>query len=117
MTSNLNSILLEGNITEYPTEQGDNLVTTITTTRYTKTETGITPHDTSIKVYIPAGNLAQSVQAQGTVGRGIRVVGRIAELEPEDDPEFPLNRIIVVAEHLEFKPLKFAMAERQVELF
>jgi single-stranded DNA-binding protein len=100
MNSNLNSILLEGNLVKKPAivdNGGKKPCTefTIISNRYYKTADGVEKEEIKVKVQC-FGDLADTVHADGKKDRGLRVVGRVA-----NDNK---GQVYIVAEHVEFKP-------------
>jgi single-strand DNA-binding protein len=49
-------------------------------------------------------NLAENCQRQGYKGRGIRVVGRLKQNRWNNAEGKSCSRIIIVAEHIEYRP-------------
>lgn len=101
--NNLNSIILEGNVAEKPMfDNTGKLVSTlfpISVKRFSKTSNNETLEESykfDIETY---GELAEACNKYCSLNRGIRVVGRLAERE---------GKVSVVAEHIEFKPIKKA---------
>lgn len=102
----LNSVIIEGNIRENVFKNNGRVnycETVINTPRYYK-EQGELINDDSNFVVLAYGKLGDVMDMQGDVGRGIRVVGRMKE---ERDPMKATSRIVIIAEHIEFKPRKF----------
>ena len=48
--------------------------------------------------------LAQSAFKIGKKGQGIRVVGRLKQERYKDPSGNPLSKVVIVAEHIEFRP-------------
>jgi single-strand DNA-binding protein len=104
--NNLNSILIEGRLTEDPkyqtTPKGTPLCTfTLASTRYYKAEEG-NEKEVSFFAVEAWAKLAENICNLGRKGRGARVVGRIKEDRWEDTEGKSHSRVIIVAEHLEF---------------
>lgn len=106
--NNLNSILIEGNLTRDPelraSPKGTPLCTfSIATNRYFKQDS-----DTEKEVgYFNVetwGRLAESAGNQGRKGRGVRVVGRLKQERWTDREGKTQSKVVIVAEHIEFRP-------------
>jgi single-strand DNA-binding protein len=107
--NNLNSILIEGNLTRDPEIKYANNGTacgsmSIATNRYYKKdnnyETEVSYLD--VKCY---GKLAEVCDQYLKKGRGIRVVGRLKqERWQTKDTNENRSKVVIVAEHIEFKP-------------
>jgi single-strand DNA-binding protein len=108
MNSNLNSVLIEGNLVRDPefktTPKGNPVCKmSLASNRFRKTEAGIEEEVSYIDVD-SWGNLADSVYATGRKGRGLRVVGRLKQDRWTDEEGKNRSRIKIIAEHVEFKP-------------
>jgi single-strand DNA-binding protein len=106
--NNLNSILIEGNLTRDPllrsTPKGTPVCTfTIASNRYYKQdsvyekEVGFFDIETWTK-------LAEQCYNLGRKGRGVRVVGRLKQDRWNDTEGKLHSRVTIVAEHVEFRP-------------
>jgi single-strand DNA-binding protein len=106
--NNLNSILIEGNLTRDPllrsTPKGTPVCTfTIASNRYYKQdsvyekEVGFFDIETWTK-------LAENCYNLGRKGRGVRVVGRLKQDRWNDTEGKLHSRVTIVAEHVEFRP-------------
>jgi single-strand DNA-binding protein len=73
--------------------------------RFFKTETGI-EKETSIFEVEVFGKLVESCQNLGKKGRGVRVVGRLRQKKWTDAKGMEQSNIVIVAEHIEFRPLQ-----------
>jgi single-strand DNA-binding protein len=112
--SNLNSVLVEGNLTrdaEFRTFQeiGRSLCKlSIASNRYVKKASGITEEVSffDINAWTP---LAEQCREAGKKGRGVRVVGRLRQDRWKDADGKAHSRIVIVAEHIEFQPLRAAV--------
>jgi single-strand DNA-binding protein len=106
--NNLNSILIEGNITRDPmsrqTPRGVCVTTfPIASSRYYRGDAGL-EKDVSYFDIESWGKLAEVIVAQGKKGQCVRIVGRLRQDRWEGSDERTHSRIIVVAEHVEFRP-------------
>jgi single-strand DNA-binding protein len=106
--NNLNSILIEGNLTKDPiirsTVKGTQVCTmSLASNRYYKLDTGFEKEVSYFNVETWA-RLAEACYNKGKKGRGVRVVGRLKQ-ERWTDPEGKTqSRVTIVAEHVEFRP-------------
>ena len=106
--NNLNSILIEGNMVREPlfrtTPKGTPVCTfSLASNRYLKRDVGFEETVSFFDIETWA-QLAESCNNQGRKGRGVRVVGRLKQdrwIDPEGKPR---SRIMIVAEHVEFRP-------------
>jgi single-strand DNA-binding protein len=106
--NNLNSILIEGNLICDPefriTTKGTALCKfSIASNRYYKQESG-TEKEVSFFDVETWAKLAESVNRIGNKGRGVRVVGRLKQERWNDNEGRSKSRIVIVAEHVEFRP-------------
>ena len=111
----LNSILLEGNLTRDPelryTPKGEPLCTlVVSSTRSFKAE-GERHEEVSFVEAVTAGKLAMVCAEHLSKGRGIRVVGRIKQERWEDNEGNCRSKVLIAAEHVEFQPRRSAPAE------
>jgi len=119
--NNLNSILIEGNLVRdaeiRTTPKGTATCTfTIATNRFYKRDTGLEKEVSFFNVETWA-KLAESAGNLGRKGRGIRVVGRLKQERWQDGEGKTQSKVVIVAEHLEFRPesKKEAPAEDETE--
>lgn len=106
--NNLNSIILEGNLTKDPvmdsTPKGTAVCHfTVASNRYYKTE-GERQEEVGFFEVEVWSRLAETCSEYLTKGRGVRVVGRLKQdrwTNPEGEPR---SRIHIVGEHVEFRP-------------
>ena len=104
----LNHYQVEGNITKDPElkqPRGGRTVCnfTMSSSRYYNGSTGSEKEVSYLDVEV-WGRLGESVYAQGRKGRGIRVVGRLRQDRWQGDDGKNHSRLIIVAEHIEYKP-------------
>ena len=107
--NNLNSILLEGNLTRDPdlvkTSKGKSICKfSIATNRYYKTQDVYKNEVSYFSIEVWAG-LADICMQNLTKGRGVRIVGRLKQERWKGEDDKPRDRIIIVAEHVEFRAL------------
>ena len=118
--NNLNSILIEGNIVRdvevRSTPKGTTTCTfTIASNRFFKQETGMEKEVSYFKVETWA-KLAESTGNFGQKGRGVKVVGRLRQDRWQGTDGKPQSRIVIVAEHIDFRPIrKEALTETKPE--
>jgi single-strand DNA-binding protein len=106
--NNLNSTLVEGNLVRdaefRSTAKGTSVCTfSLATNRYFKGDSGL-EKETSFFDVETWGKLAESVKTHASKGRGVRVVGRLRQDRWEDTEGKTRSKIVIVAEHVEFKP-------------
>ena len=119
--NNLNSILLEGNLARDPelryTPQGTPICTlNVASTRTYKLD-GERVEEVSFIDATTSGKLATVCAEHLSKGRGIRVVGRIKQERWEaDGPDGyqPRDKVVIVAEHVEFQPVRTPQREREM---
>ena len=103
----LNSIILEGNVIDTNVSKMPNGTSvaemTIAVKRTYKNANGEFAEEVSffeIKAY---GNVADICEKYATKDRGIRIVGRLKQERYEADGKLH-SKVVVLAEHVEFKP-------------
>jgi single-strand DNA-binding protein len=106
--NNLNSILIEGNLIRDPllrnTSKGMAICKfTLASNRYLKTENGIEKEVSFFDVE-SWDRLAEACYQKGKKGSGVRVVGRLRQDRWADRDGKQQARIMIVAEHVEFRP-------------
>lgn len=114
--NNLNSVLIEGNLTRDPQVKEVPTGTmvcnfSIASNRYYK-QNQEQHHEVSYVDVEVWAKLAEQCQEYLKKGRGVRVVGRIKQDRWEDDHGQRHSRVKIVAEHVEFKPRSTAQKER-----
>lgn len=110
MYNNLNSIILEGNLTREPnlthTGKGTSVCNfNIASNRYFRSDNE-TVNEVSYIDVEAWSKLGEICAEKLDKGRGVRVVGRIKQDRWEDAEGKSHNRHKIVAEHIEFKPSK-----------
>jgi single-strand DNA-binding protein len=115
----LNSILIEGNMVREPeyreTVKGTPLSTfTIASSRFYKHDNTLEQEVSYFDVEAWA-KLAENCERNGHKGRGVRVVGRIKQNIWNDASGNAHSKVIIVAEHLEFRPEFTSAVPRQTE--
>lgn len=106
--NNLNSIILEGNLTKDPvmdsTPKGTAVCHfTVASNRYYKTE-GERQEEVGFFEVEVWSRLAETCNEYLTKGRGVRVVGRLKQDRWKNPEGEPRSRIHIVGEHVEFRP-------------
>ncbi|HKM07538.1 MAG TPA: single-stranded DNA-binding protein [Sphaerochaeta sp.] len=108
--NNLNSVLLEGNLVRDPEKvlvgSNGNVMGkfSIAVNRYFK-KANAEPVEEVMYIGVQVwGGLAEGCLNYLKKGRGVRVVGRLRQERWEDKEGGNREKIIVVAEHVEFKP-------------
>lgn len=109
--NNLNSTILEGNAVRKPelkkTVNGKDLcIFSIAVGRSYKNSKGGYDNEVSYFDVETYGKLAEFCANATEKGRGIRVVGRLKQHRWKNTDGKSSSKIYVVAEHVEFKPLK-----------
>ena len=105
--NNLNSILIEGNLVRDPqfktTSKGKSLCTfTIATNRFFKQDS-VMEKEVGFFDVESWGKLSDISANHGRKGRGVRVVGRLKQERWNDSDGKTRSKIIIVAEHIEFR--------------
>ena len=106
--NNLNSILIEGNLVrdaELRTTPKGTAVCTfpIASNRYYKQDTGFEKEVSFFNVEAWA-KLAESAGISGRKGSPVRIVGRLRQDRWQDREDKPQSKVVIVAEHIEFRP-------------
>jgi len=107
--NNLNSTLLEGQLLREPeVEERDGervYLITLESNRYSRDKDGHIEKETGFfDVEITESDLIEKTRLQkGCKGRGARIVGRLRQDRWEDDAGRPCSRIVIVAEHIQFR--------------
>ncbi len=118
--NSLNSILVEGNLTRDPnlkTFISGNQVChfTLATNRSYKNADEAYEKEVSYFDVEAWARLGETCSQYLKKGRGVRVVGRLKQDRWTDPDGKPHNRVKIVAEHVEFKPVKAgAKAEESI---
>ena len=124
MTNNLNSVIVEGNLTKDAdfdsTQKGTGFCTfSVATNRYFKSGEEVM-HEVSYFDVEAWGKLADSCRSLLVKGSGVRVVGRLKQDRWNSEDGKAKSRVKIVAEHIEAKPVtateKAAGAENAPEL-
>lgn len=111
----LNSAILEGDITKTGNvvqfaDGKQQLEVTIAVKRQFRNRAGFIVDETSEFNVIAYGPMADYLAKKGTKGQGIRVVGRLTQVKWVVDGR-KQSAIKLIAEHIEYKPLKKKEAE------
>ena len=106
--NNLNSVLVEGNLTRDPelsyTTTGKAVVKLgVACNRYYKKDDEV-QEETSFFDVTVWGHQAEVCEQYLSKGRGVRVVGRLKQDRWQDPEGNPRSKVQIVAEHVEFKP-------------
>ena len=117
----LNSIILEGKITkagclECQFTDIPQLTCTIAVERFYKGVKGDDITEVSEFDIVAYHEMAEYLESHKEIGRGLRVVGRLKQLKWVDG-EKEHSRVVVIAEHIEFKPLKKKETENEASVF
>jgi single-strand DNA-binding protein len=106
----LNSLILEGNITREPefreTPHGCKVCKIpLAVNRYYKNNEGVGVEEVSYFNIEAFGKIAEYCQTHSEKGRGMRVVGRLKQDRWKTADGKNTSSISIIAEHIEFKPL------------
>lgn len=106
----LNSIILEGKITkagemECQFTDVPQLSCTIAVERFYKDKSGDDITEVSEFNIISYGHIAEYLDNHKDIGRQLRVVGRLKQTKWTDGDK-ECSRVVIVAEHIEYKPFK-----------
>ena len=112
MTNNLNSVIVEGNLTKDAdfdsTQKGTGFCTfSVATNRYFKSGEAV-QHEVSYFDVEAWGKLADSCRSLLVKGSGVRVVGRLKQDRWNSEEGKAKSRVKIVAEHIEAKPVTAA---------
>lgn len=110
--NNLNSIILEGNLTRdsellEATETFKVCKFSIAVNRWYKNNKNEGVEEVSFFDVECYGKLAEHCAKKGTKGRGVRVVGRLKQNTWKDETGKTHSKVLVIAEHIEYKPQSF----------
>ena len=115
----LNSIILEGDITKVGNvvefTDSKQLEVTIGVERFYKNCSGKMVDETSeFDIVVYGGPMMDMLLRKGEKGQGIRVVGRLKQIKWTDG-EKEHSRVVIIAEHIEYKPKKSQKKETENE--
>ena len=117
--NNINSVLLEGNLTRDPelryTPKGVALCTLVVASNRTWKHEGQRIEEVSFVETTTEGKLATVCAEHLTKGRGVRVVGRLKQERWEDGDGNARSKLMIVAEHVEFQPMRAERAAAGAE--
>ncbi len=104
----LNSLIIEGNVTREPefkeTANGHKICNIpVAVNRFYKNTDGEGVNEVSFFNIETFGKMAESCQKNCEKGRGIRVVGRLKQSRWTNSEGKTASRISIIAEHVEFK--------------
>lgn len=107
----LNQIILEGNLTKpaelvEPAEGFKKAYFTLAVNRWYKDKNGNGVEEVSFFDVDSFGRMAEFCEKNGSKGRGVRVIGRLKQDRWTDGDGKNRSRIYVVAEQIEYKPVK-----------
>ena len=117
--NNLNSILIEGNLTKDPetavTPKGTQICRfSVATNRYYKLNDE-QQREVSFFNVESWSTLASTCSTYLKKGRGVRIVGRLKQIRWLGGDGKHHDRIVIVAEHVEFKPQYNCTPEQKIE--
>ena len=103
--NNLNSVLIEGVLKEDARISKGTSVCTILITSKRLYQDKDKPREVVSRFTVDvSGNLGEAVCVKGKEGRGVRVVGWLKEEQHTGDDNKSQSRVIIVADHVEFRP-------------
>lgn len=101
----LNSLIIEGNVTRGLSSCEDKRDFGIEVIRNYKNSNNEIVEEKSyfdVELY---GNMLKDIVAKNIYeGRGVRVVGRLKQVRWTDETEKQCSKVVLIAEHIEFKP-------------
>jgi len=106
--NNLNSILIEGTLTRDAvlrnTAKGTAVCNlSLASNRYYRQDSGMEKEVSFFDVEAWS-KVAEVCRDKGSKGRGVRVVGRLKQERWNGQDGKPRSRVVIVAEHVEFRP-------------
>jgi single-strand DNA-binding protein len=101
----LNQIIIEGTVSTKPEPTKDVYTFGIACDRYYKGVDGEEEKETSYFDVVTYRALAYIANKQCQVGRGVRIVGRLKQTQWTDSDGKKWSKVVVIAEHIEFKPM------------
>ena len=108
----LNSLIIEGTVEEVKKSAAISTVSmTIKSIRNYKDSDGNVQDEISYFDIECYGNLADAVEKCAEKDRGVRIIGRLKQKRWTDASGKICSKIVVIAEHIEFKPMKEAKVE------
>ena len=112
--NNLNSVLLEGNLCQDPelrhTPKGTPVCSLVLASNRSYRVEGARQEEVSFIEATTWGKLATVCAEYLAKGRGVRVVGRLKQERWEDPDGNPRAKVLIVAEHVEFRPQRHSAA-------
>ena len=114
--NNLNSIILEGNLVRdaqltEPAPGFKKCAFSIAVNRFFKNRKNEDVNEASFFEVEAYGKMAEYCGEKAKKGRGVRVVGRLKQDTWKDENGKSASKVYVVAEHIEYKPMKKNEAE------
>ena len=107
----LNSLILEGNLVRdavlaEPVPGFKKCLFSVGVNRYYKNKKNEDVNEVSFFDVEAYGKMAEYCEVKAKKGRGVRVVGRLKQDTWKDSEGKTMSKIYVVAEHIEYKPVK-----------
>lgn len=108
--NHLNSIILEGNVVRQaemtePSKGFKVCKFPLAVNRFIKSSNGDASEEVSFFEIEAYGKMAEICEKYGNKGRGVRVVGRLKQNRWKDAEGKNFNKVFIVAEHVEYKPV------------
>ncbi len=116
----LNSLILEGNLVKdavlaEPAPGFKKCSFSVGVNRFYKNKKNEDVNEVSFFDVEAYGKMAEYCETKAKKGRGVRVVGRLKQDTWKDSNGKSASRIFVIAEHIEYKPIKKADANAETE--
>ncbi|MCQ2591580.1 MAG: single-stranded DNA-binding protein [Treponema sp.] len=118
--NHLNSIILEGNVAKAaelsePVNGFKVCRFPLAVNRFTKNPKGDSYEEVSFFDVEAYGKMAEICEKNSSKGRGVRVVGRLKQNRWKDPDGKSYSKVLVVAEHVEYKPKPLAAKDFNYE--
>ena len=107
--NNLNSLIVEGTVEKTEIKETNTskiAIVFLKTVRSYRNADGFTVEEESTFEVLCYGNMVDYVAKFAKDGRGVRVVGRLKQEKWWDGDDIQRSKIVVICEHIEFKPFK-----------
>ena len=116
----LNSLIVEGNLVRdavltEPAAGFKKCTFSVGVNRYYKNRENIDTNEVSFFDVEAYGKMAEYCVDKAKKGRGVRVVGRLKQDTWKNNEGKTVSRVFVVAEHIEYKPMKKTDADANEE--
>ena len=102
----LNSLILEGDVTRGLELKSGFADFEVTNKRYYQKPYGSMKEEENVFTVELYGNQIERFKTHLVTGRGVRIVGLIKQRKEKDEAGVEHSRVVIVAEHIEFKRYK-----------